>query len=106
MNSVTIHLNSEFTYRIHYKDVNQVLHKVADIQLLDENRVNVICFSGAIEKYPTLDHNKIYGFESLWSRIPSNIRKIENSKRSAFNLFVEIFGGRLATDRFQFEKLI
>ncbi len=91
------------TYKIFYKDNAQHNHMIGCITISqDENvTVNYLEISGV--KYPAfINSGSTYSINPLWMRVPSNIRRGQTNKISAFNKFVELFSGRLATDRFEF----
>lgn len=96
----------EYTYKIVYKDANQVSHAIAEVYLTDDDRVEVKYLKNSQTVFPSLDpESTLSSIEPLWYRIPAPIRRQEKNKRRAFDSFVQSFSGRLSTDRFEFLRV-
>jgi len=78
-------------YTIVYFDENQNQHNIADISFLDETKLKIQYYPNAIVEFPSFKRgNQIGNVETLWFRIPANIRKKEQDRYKAFNKFVEL----------------
>lgn len=98
-------MTSLHTYKIIYKDDEQRPQVIGQITVFQDGNVTVSYLGHGGKRYPAfITAGSDYSINPLWMRVPSNIRREQVNKISAFDKFVEIFAGRLATDRFEFRR--
>lgn len=90
----------EYIYLLRYFDAEHRPHDMAEINFISDDYLLVKNLNNKKTKVPPLN------IQSLWLRIPANIRLKHKDKREAFDEFVNEFKGRVAIDRFQFIPLI
>lgn len=102
----------KFVYKIQYRDVDSEAHDVAEIRLEHGGKLRYrycdahpkIEFPGLVVTRDASDWAESRLDGTIWLRLPVKFREKREpqERREAFDEFVEKYGGRIVTDRFEF----